>query len=54
MLRLLTEYKTDKEIGATLFISHRTAMWHVAQILRKLGVASRAEAAEYAIRHGLA
>jgi predicted ATPase/DNA-binding CsgD family transcriptional regulator/Tfp pilus assembly protein PilF len=53
VLRLLAEYKSDKEIGAALFISHRTAMWHVARILRKLGVASRGAAAEYAIRHGL-
>lgn len=53
VLRLLTQEKTDKEIGATLFISHRTAMWHVANLLSKLGVASRAEAAEYAARHDI-
>jgi non-specific serine/threonine protein kinase len=53
VLRLLTEQRTDKEIGAALFISHRTAMWHVSRILRKLGVASRGEAADYAVRNGL-
>ena len=53
MLALLAESKTDKEIGAALFISHRTAMWHVANLIAKLGVATRGEAAEYAIRQGL-
>ena len=53
VLALLAESKTDKEIGAALFISHRTAMWHVANLIAKLGVATRGEAAEYAIRQGL-
>jgi predicted ATPase/DNA-binding CsgD family transcriptional regulator len=54
VLALLAESKSDKEIGAALFISHRTAMWHVANLLEKLGVATRSEAADYAMRHGLA
>jgi len=53
VLRLLAEGRTDKEIGAALFISHRTAMNHVARILAKLDVPSRAVAAREAARHGL-
>ena len=53
MLALLVESKSDKEIGAALYVSHRTAMWHVANVLEKLGVATRNDAAEYAIRHGM-
>jgi DNA-binding NarL/FixJ family response regulator len=53
VLRLLADGRTDKEIGAMLFISHRTAMNHVARILAKLDVPSRAVAAREATRHGL-
>jgi non-specific serine/threonine protein kinase len=53
VLRLLAEGRTDKEIGAALFISHRTAMNHVARILAKLDVPSRAVAAREAARRGL-
>jgi DNA-binding CsgD family transcriptional regulator len=44
---------TDREIAAALFISPRTASFHVANLLAKLGIDSRAAAA-YAVRHGLA
>ena len=53
VLRLLVEGRSDKEIGATLFISHRTAMNHVARILDKLGVESRTAAATLAMRNGI-
>jgi DNA-binding CsgD family transcriptional regulator len=53
VLRLLVAGRTDKEIGEALFISHRTAMGHVSNLLGKLGVPNRASAAEYARRHGL-
>jgi predicted ATPase/DNA-binding CsgD family transcriptional regulator len=53
VLRLLADGRTDKEIGAALFISYRTAMNHVARILAKLDVPSRAVAAREAARHGL-
>jgi non-specific serine/threonine protein kinase len=54
VLHLLVEGKSDREIAAALFVSRRTAASHVASILRKLGVPSRAAAAAYAVRHGLA
>jgi DNA-binding CsgD family transcriptional regulator len=53
VLRLLVEGQTDREIAAALFISTKTASNHVANILGKLGVPSRAAAAAFAVRHGL-
>jgi DNA-binding NarL/FixJ family response regulator len=54
VLRLLAEGKSDREIAETLFVSRHTAANHVASILGKLGVPSRAAAAAYAVRHGVA
>lgn len=53
VLRLVAEGKSDREIGAILFLSHRTVENHVIRILARLGVSSRAAAAAYAIREGL-
>jgi predicted ATPase/DNA-binding CsgD family transcriptional regulator len=53
VLSLLVEGRTNQEIATALFVSHRTARAHVAAILAKLGVPTRAAAATYAIRHGL-
>jgi non-specific serine/threonine protein kinase len=53
VLRLLAKGMSDREIGAALFISPKTAMTHVKHILAKLGVHSRGAAVAYAIRHGL-
>ena len=53
VLGLLIEGRTNQEIADTLFISHRTARAHVAAILAKLGVPTRAAAATYAVRHEL-
>ena len=53
VLRLIADGRTDKEIGAALFISHRTVMNHVAHILAKLDVPSRAAAAREAARRDL-
>ena len=44
---------TDREIGAALFISPRTAQGHVASIFAKLGVNSRAAATAVAVRANL-
>ena len=54
VLRLLVLGKTDQQIADQLFISRRTAATHVSNIYGKLGVSSRAEAAAYAVRHGMA
>lgn len=53
VLRLVTEGRSDREIADTLFVSRRTASTHVATILAKLGVPTRAAAAAHAVRLGL-
>jgi len=53
VVRLLAAGKTDREIGAALFISPRTVEGHVARILEKLGVRTRTAAAAAAIAAGL-
>jgi DNA-binding CsgD family transcriptional regulator len=50
VLALLAAGCTNAEIGERLYISTRTAEHHVASILSKLGLRSRAEAAAYAVR----
>jgi DNA-binding CsgD family transcriptional regulator/tetratricopeptide (TPR) repeat protein len=50
VLRLVAEGRSNPEIAARLFISAKTASVHVSNILAKLGVASRGEAAAEAHR----
>jgi predicted ATPase/DNA-binding CsgD family transcriptional regulator len=54
VLTLLTGGRSNQEIADVLFISPRTAKNHVASILAKLGVGSRAAATAFALRQGLA
>jgi DNA-binding CsgD family transcriptional regulator len=53
VLRLLVSGQTDREIGATLFISPRTAQGHVARLFDKLGVSTRTAAVTIALQHAL-
>lgn len=53
VLLLIAEGCSNRDIADRLYISHRTAMQHVANILGKLNVSSRTAAAAYAHRHGL-
>jgi ATP/maltotriose-dependent transcriptional regulator MalT len=53
VLRLLATGRTNPQIGAKLYISASTASVHVSNILRKLGVSSRVQAAAVAERAGL-
>lgn len=53
VLRLVADGRSNGEIGKELFISPKTASVHVSNILAKLGVARRTEAAAVAHRHGL-
>ena len=53
VLRLVGAGRSNKEIAAVLFISERTARTHVSNILGKLGLRSRTQAALWAVREGL-
>jgi DNA-binding CsgD family transcriptional regulator len=53
VLRLVASGRSNREIGASLFISEHTAANHVRSILRKTDSANRAEATGYAYRRGL-
>ena len=53
VLRLVATGRTNAQIGAELYMSPRTAGVHVSNILRKLGVAGRVQAAALAERAGL-
>ena len=53
VLRLVAAGRGDREIAAELFISPRTASVHVSNILAKLGVSTRGEAAAAAHRRHL-
>jgi len=53
VLALVAEGQSNGKIATTLFISPKTASVHVSNILAKLGVASRTEAATSAYRLGL-
>jgi DNA-binding CsgD family transcriptional regulator/tetratricopeptide (TPR) repeat protein len=53
VIALLSVGRTNRQIAAELFISESTAGVHVSNILGKLGVASRTEAAGIAARLGL-
>jgi len=53
VLRLVAAGRTNPQIGAELYISASTASVHVSNILRKLGVSSRVQAAAVAVRAGL-
>jgi DNA-binding NarL/FixJ family response regulator len=53
VLRLVALGKANKEIAYQLNIGETTVKTHVSNILLKLGVASRTQAALYAVRIGL-
>jgi DNA-binding CsgD family transcriptional regulator/tetratricopeptide (TPR) repeat protein len=53
VLALIAEGRTNREIGERLFISQKTVGVHVGNILAKLGVSGRVEAAAVAIRLAL-
>ena len=53
VLRLVAVGRTNKDIGALLGMSPRTAQKHVMNVYDKLGLESRAGLALYALEHGL-
>lgn len=53
VLELVVEGLSNKEIGERLHISERTAKFHLASIMNKLGADNRAQAAALAVERGL-
>lgn len=53
ILQQIVDGHTNKEIAQTLFISEKTVKNHVTNILRKLDLSDRTQAAVFAIRNGL-
>ncbi len=50
---LVAHGKSNRDIAESLVISERTARTHVSNVLNKLGLASRTQAALWAVREGL-
>jgi DNA-binding CsgD family transcriptional regulator len=53
VLAMVAAGMTNREIGEALFISESTAGVHVSNLMAKLGVSSRTEAASLAYRAGM-
>jgi DNA-binding NarL/FixJ family response regulator len=53
VLRAAAQGLPNKQIAAQLNVTQQTVKFHLTKIYRKLGVANRTEAAQYAYRHGL-
>ncbi|SEG39775.1 two component transcriptional regulator, LuxR family [Paenibacillus sp. UNC499MF] len=54
VLRLIASGKSNQEVADDLFIGIKTVKFHVTNVLAKLGVEDRTQAAIYAFKHGLA
>ncbi|SER56998.1 response regulator [Salipaludibacillus aurantiacus] len=52
VLRLIAAGKSNKEIATELYITEKTVKTHVSNILAKLEVNDRTQAAIYAMKHG--
>jgi NarL family two-component system response regulator LiaR len=53
VLKLIAQGLTNRQISARLVVSERTVRFHVSNVLAKLGVENRVQAARYALEHGL-
>jgi len=53
ILACIAQGQTNKEIGTALHLSEKTVRNYVSDILAKLGLTSRVQAAAYAARHGI-
>jgi NarL family two-component system response regulator LiaR len=53
VLKLIAQGKSNQEVADELFIGIKTVKYHVTNILAKLGVEDRTQAAIYAVKNGL-
>jgi two-component system, NarL family, response regulator DevR len=53
ILQLVARGRTNREIADEIFLSEKTVRNYVSSILGKLGLSHRAQAAAYAVEHGL-
>lgn len=53
VLKLITTGQTNRQIADTMGISYETVKEHVQNMLRKIGVSDRTQAAVWAVRNGL-
>ncbi|GII53681.1 DNA-binding response regulator [Planotetraspora thailandica] len=53
VLRLIAAGKSNKEIARELLVAEKTVKTHVSNVLMKLGVQDRTQAALFAVRNGL-
>ncbi|WP_370376109.1 response regulator [Catenulispora sp. GAS73] len=54
VLVLIAQGRSNREIARALVLAEKTVKTHVSNILMKLGVADRTQAALWAVRHGIA
>ena len=53
VLELVAGGRTNRQVGAELFISEKTVSVHLSRVMAKLGAASRTEAVSVAYERGL-
>ncbi|TDD15996.1 response regulator [Nonomuraea diastatica] len=53
VLALIAAGRSNREIARSLTVAEKTVKTHVSNVLMKLGVQDRTQAALYAVRHGL-
>lgn len=54
ILRLVACGRTNRQVAEMIWVTDQTVKFHLANVYRKLGVNSRFEAVEWAVRSGLA
>jgi len=53
ILQLVSEGRSNRQVGQLLWVTDQTVKFHLANIYRKLGVGSRYDAARWAHEHGV-